>query len=882
MTIVATTPPRNEIKGDGNSIYTFTFKAFVQKPSAGGSSDIYSVRVFLRDGLTGDPIIQIQNTDYTVKNLQAETGQIEFINKTIPATQYVIIESELPYTQEIDFPTNAAVAPTNVQSAVDRLAMAIKQLEDLVSTKLGFPYPPAITDLQINVDHNIVKDAPVFFEQNPSKPTEFTLKAGDFTIAELKVLKDDIDAAKVAAEAAKVAAEQSATNAASSAQQAANAAAQTATNAAQVAQSLIDISKVVADGKADILQLVSDGTTSLSKIITDGTASLNKIVSDATVVIDTKVTEAKDAATDAQTSAGVAKTEADRAEAAANALPDYEVGSAGDVFITAGAGTPPVRQKYISGTDFSKLNIGEFFTGDGAGSAEKQTLIPLRNQDIATTNTVVKFFNDNSGKYLLASSFGAVSSRDVIAVDSTAEGGLDQKQVNELFNTRLNALAPTGEAYPWGKSETIADFIVSQDGYLISTVDDFTVLPDSTKVPTVANETVGNRSQYTTDGNYTIASHINGKDFFENDFSALLCLFIDPNVSTGDATIVANSQFSIRKVGTDIVYTVGSDTWSIGYTANTWVYYLLASDGIGTVSNLTGDYVGGALTITDKGDQSLTNLVTSEDFSLTLEDGIRMSRLVMIDKRVVQTDFEKFLRFVFNVPNAASGVLPPAVSNNGFGLVTDSSQYTQKPVVYSKSFPNDWTIDWGVDTSSPGLLDKKAVVFKADVPNKTLTVEPGDSGSGIKNFPLDFITNPPAGATFVSNIDGTAMADGTKFNLTVTKNGTVFTFDIEEEKMIRKVLTSQLPTIPAAAPVKVADIDDKVVTRSIEFISDNNDVGAIRIGSLADLTADRTSGVLLEEGILLSFDQNQELYAISSSATTDVDGDLVLIEETLE
>ncbi|AQW89085.1 hypothetical protein pCXcHC2016_11 [Xenohaliotis phage pCXc-HC2016] len=889
MTVSATATVFTILDGNGNDTFTFPFKAFVEKTTP----SMQSIVVWER-AADGTDSLQIQGSDYVVLNIQAETGQIKFSTKTIPTGNKVVIASDVPYGQKVNFPDNAAIVPSQLQLAVDRIAQQLKQLAFLDGLKVGLEFPPEIDSLKLFVDPNITADAPVFFSQDQNDPNKYLLKAGDFTIAELKTLRDEIDAAKTAAESAKVAAEQSATNAASSAQTAANAAAQTATNAAQVAQSLIDISKIVADGKADITKLVTDGTTSLNqivttgttslnKLVTDGTTSLNQIVTDATLVIDNKVVEAENAATDAQTAAGVAKTEADRAEAAAVSLPDYTVGSAGDVFITDGDGNPPVRQKYISGTDFSKLALGEFFTADGSGGAEKSSFVPIRNEDIAQTDSVVKFFNDSSGKYLLATSFGAVSSKDVLSVNSANEGGLDQRQINELFKTRLNALAPVGEAYPWGMSNTIADFIVNQDGYLISTTDSFIVLPNATKTPNVSNEIVGNRNQYTTDGNYSIPSHINGKDFFLNDFSALLCLFIDSNISSGDATIVANTQFNISKIGTDIVYTVGADSWTIPYTANNWVCYLLASDGIGTVSNISGEYIGGVLKITDNGDQTITKNATSEDFELTLEPGIRMSRLVMVDKRVVQSDLEKFLKFIFNIPDSASGMLPPAVSTNGYGIVTDASQYTQKPVIYSKSFPNDWTIDWAVDTSSPGLLDKKAVVFKADVPNKTLTVEAGDSGSGTENFPSIFITNPPSGATYVSNIDGTAMDDGKKFNLTVTKNGTVFTFDIEDSMPTKTntVVRNTLATISSATPVKIADADDATLVRNVFVISDEDDVGGIYVGQLADLTADRTKGSPVYTGTSIALQQNRDYYAISISDAADFKGKVNVVDEVV-
>lgn len=272
MTVLSKDPVINIIPGNNTGDFAFTFRGFSEIP--GTNAGIKTIQVFVWSGNPADaPVQQIQGTDYTVLQVNNETGTIRFTNsRTIPSGQFVIIYSDVPYTQELSFPTNQPVNPASVELMGDRLAMEIKQLYELYKTTISTGYPPISTDFEVVLGLPLEEGKPLVFQKLAGNKWEVTTSA--LTIPDFTNLANQAtQAAQQAATSATNAQQASATATASvtaatnavTAAQAAQAAAQAAQTAAQAAQTGAQTAATNASGSATAAQAAQTAVEALKQ-----------------------------------------------------------------------------------------------------------------------------------------------------------------------------------------------------------------------------------------------------------------------------------------------------------------------------------------------------------------------------------------------------------------------------------------------------------------------------------------------------------------------------------------------------------------------------------------------------------------------------------------
>jgi hypothetical protein len=135
---VATTNSRDVYNGDGvTNIFSTSF-AFIS------DSDLI-VTLIEADGTQS---VKVLNSDYTVSGGDGGTGSITTATFTASATEQIVIQREVPYTQGIDLVPNDPFPADTIERGLDRLTYQVQQVLDLQerSIRLDIDQDPTVVD----------------------------------------------------------------------------------------------------------------------------------------------------------------------------------------------------------------------------------------------------------------------------------------------------------------------------------------------------------------------------------------------------------------------------------------------------------------------------------------------------------------------------------------------------------------------------------------------------------------------------------------------------------------------------------------------------------------------------------------------------------------
>lgn len=617
MTVLSKNPVVNIIPGNNNGTFTFSFRGFTEVADSSGTG-LKNIQVYVWDGVDADlPVQQIQGTDFSVTQLANESGQINFLNgRTIASGQFVIIYSDVPYTQEVSFPTNQPVSPSSVELMGDRLEMQIKQLLALYKTTVRIGFPPTHPDFEIIVEQPLQENSPIVYERVAANQWKLTTTA--FTIPDFQQLATD---AQTAAAGAATSATQAQTAANNAAQQAANAGA-SAASALQAATDATNAKAAAESAKTDALaaQLAAES--------------------------------AKTGAEAAQAATQILKTDTQAIKDATNLIKQ-------DVQVLVSkvpdpTGQPPDQTILTDGNDNWKFGI-----------------IPIvKNLDTAAPGSSISVSKDpvTGRNFLNAGSQTITNTRQVSTVRPGVEGGVTTEAALVSHEARLLALERSGGGFPWGTQNGNTDFVVNLDADLVSTIGQNVLLPTNTRDARL--EDLGALEFFSTGSSYQVPDTIGALTVLQQPFTIILGLYIDGNTPTPTVILTQSGIGTVLKIqytATGLELSVGGDSVTWPVVLNEYLMYFITFD---------GTKFGGFRTRIDQGvvesivltDLTLTSsALTPSGFLLSGSTPLRIYRFALLNVLAQQSEADSFTQSLFNIGPTSTGT-PLEFTNTPVGF----------------------------------------------------------------------------------------------------------------------------------------------------------------------------------------------------------------------
>lgn len=899
MTINSKGTAGQYITANGGSTYTFSFQPFLAETG----SQFYGVKVYVWDGQpTSQYIEKVQGAgaDFTVSvtSSAAEAGQIVF-SVPVTAGHSIFVRSGIPLTQIVSFPANAPVSPADVEKALDRLEMQIRQLDYALTETIRIQFPNVYNGIKLLVDANVSNGHTVYWEKDASDPQLYTLKTSDFSIAELKTLtttidqvKQDVEAALVAARAANDSAIIAANNAAASAQAATN-----TINALQQIQTDVQIIK----GQVNDLLVQT------------------KAAQTATEQLKAETNVLKVAAEAAKTAAEQAKTDVQTIVAR---YPD-PTGLGKDLVMVTDTNNKFTLQPYQYFSTLIGAKAGQKLVTDGANSmiaVDDRGIV--QNLDTASSGDVLTINTSPSGNVVVATPYVS-STSTITTVKPLEEGGVTVRDALSEHERRLDALEAQANPYPFGQDNVIMDLRVLGTGILRNNIDQYVVAP--TSAVHVRQENIGKSAQFTTDSNYTIPNQKDGKDILKEQTSILFTLYVD-STFTIPAALLQNSNLVVEINTTNMIVRYGTATVNVPLTLNEWRSYCLSFNGL-TLSIYEGAYIPDNMVITEiLPKTTLTTKLVNDEIRVSAEPKIRLAALTIVSAAITKDDFEENSRFVFGLSKASgANALPdPSSGKTNQALVIVGSSYGFKfPILFS-NIPTGYTVQNTIDaTIELSRQTEYSLYFTVDNTNKIINVAVRDSFPAISIKTTFFsgtasatpsvlaLKDPKVKLRTIQNLSSADIVIGSQADLTANAlkgytlvsqtsiqtsvNDAIFmtapagsVINANEIKVVDEVATQNQPIItartiiptgtPGTAPILLTTKDDNVKERLVQNLAK----GDIVIGSQADLTTDPEKGytvVAFNEGSITI--ANEDIYMTMPNAVPVVANEIKVFEQYL-
>lgn len=682
MTILNQNPVLQIFPGNNNTDFTFTFRLFPQVPGPVGTIR-YAVKVFVWSGVSGeDPAEKQQFNDFTVQSVQNETGVVTMV-RPVPSGQFVLISSDLPYTQEISFNISASNLANDIELALDRLSAQAKQLDQRLKTAVVLKEPPTSATFRIRIDPTKVVDQRIIqFAAVPGEPDHFEIVATDVTTDELRQLKLDTLNARDEAVAAAAQSQTSANNAAVSANNAATSAV-AATTAANTAINAKDLAVTSANNAA----------ASAASAATSATSAAN--------------------------SATLAQAEADRAENAANKIPDPVAVVEGRGIITDG--NDGWSFKNIPNTD-DPLNIpNQVLTTTGSNLGWDLKEVPIvEGLQASPVGSVATVDVDQAGfKFLRAGNMPIVASSQVSTVSPGLEGGVDVSQALQNINSSLSFIQNNSSIRPWNLTDVIAELRVLKDADLISEDGAFKIKPIGSRDVEVVN--VGSSFYYGSGSSYVLPPVL-GSSNQQSVTDPWTIIFTFLPLGTFQAAVLFNRpdlQITYIPNGT-IRITSGSTLIDTVITLDTVNMVCVTIDG----TNIKG-YIArldtGSVLVTDIVPGTIPAPLAPGGFNFATTPDGRFVDLVLLKLFLSQSLFEEYANIIFGT---LRGSVPSASGEpDGQVPVTKAGEYVLDFGITIANVPTNYTVDTAVDFPTELADDGTYTVrLKKDSTNQTLKV----------------------------------------------------------------------------------------------------------------------------------------------------------------
>ncbi len=891
MTISSIGAPFQKVQSNGGSTYTFGFQPL---PVENGSA-IYSVKVSVWDGsLDSEYVLKVQGpaADYTVSTTSssAESGQITF-KVPVPTGQTILIESEVPYTQIVSFPGNAPVSPVNVEKALDRLEMQIRQLGQLLTEAVRLEHPSIYGEIKLLVDGNVSDGATIYWDKDASDPTIYTLKTSDFTIAQLKSLVDDIDKIKVDVDSA-LAAARAANDSAIIAANNAAASAQAATNTINTLQQIsADVQRI----QADVTVIKNDMETLKAETLVIKTQT--SLLYDETKVLHDNVVRIS------------AK------------FPDNTGFGAGFTYVTKADDSIELKP-YQFFTSITGAAAGLKIVTDGSNG-----IIPVRdsgavtNIDSASVGDILTLADSPSGKVVVAGPYVS-STSSISTVSPVDEGGVTVNEALLTHELRLDALEALANPYPFGEANVVMDLRVLRSGILRNQLDQYIVGAQNT--PTTKFVTFGKSAHYSTDANYEIASTKDNKDILKAQSSIIFALYVDDTLNV-PAAILQNPRFLVEVRATEIHVAYDGRSLSIPLVLNEWKIYCLSFNDL-TLKAYVASYAAGEITV----DDSIPALTLSVPLSnnvitISAEDKMRIASFTIASVSITKDEVESNARAFYGLKAPGTGTIvpDPTAGQNGQAIVTDGTSYRFQYPILVKNLGTGYNFQNAIDAALElTRTSEYEVFFQVDTTTKLINAKVRDTQPSvsvrtqfyvgtISNIPsvlaprdlnvkvrtiqnlsdiditfgaqADLNTNPLRGYTLASQTSIQTFINDALYvtapaGSTIPANSikVVDEITILPNRQVSAVSTAPSPPTTPTTPLLLAPKNDKASRRIIQNKSNTD----IVVGSQTDLTSNPEKGftiVAFDEGV--STVTNNIIYFTVPSLISTVDGDIIVFEE---
>lgn len=693
MTIATINNPCIQLDGNGLRDFPINFRVF-ERGGNGADTNLYTVKVYLWSGNpTEEPIVQIQNTDFTVTQISGEVATIRFTNP-VPVGTKVLIFSDVPYTQFISPISIDDKLPDKIETADDRIVMMIKQLLCCCSRALKLPLT---SDLEITIDPTAVADGKILeFQAVPNEPNHFVVSSSIDKVDLADKLKQILDAVALAQTLA-TQAQASANNA----QVSANNAQTSATQASDAYNQIVQIKSYLDGLNTQIQQFVNTEKLAILAIKTE-TELLKQ--------------QAEASATSAQASATSAQASADLATQKANLLPDP-----------------------------TGLALGTGIVADGMDNWITKMLPYVENFDTATTGSNIKLLVDNTGhRVLIADSMFTADTQSISATDPILEGGTDQSQINQGFLSVIQKVVSAFKSPPFTQSELIAYFLPRLDGSLFDLIGK--TVTDPTNIKDVIPVVLDGIQHYASASFFPFLANINNQQVFSNPLTILFAF--RPTGASTDVVLLDKSDLQIKFVAPNILrITYLTGTVDANLIPNVFNVVTISITDTELSGYILYDNAGTIATSATIPTQTLANPITSENFIFGGQTDSRFIELLLVRKLVDQADAIYYAKSVLQIA-IDSGVPDPVGVPAGQTPVTTGSAYNLKYLGLildniPQGYTVDNTIDVGTTMSTAGRY--QIVAVRDDVNNKIeVKIMPEEvEDTGIETFVVTISATTP-------------------------------------------------------------------------------------------------------------------------------------------
>lgn len=460
---------------------------------------------------------------------------------------------------------------------------------------------------------------------------------------------------------------------------------------------------------------------------------------------------------------------------------------------------------------------------DGQGDYVLGDVAIVENLQTAPQGSSVVVSVDAQGKKTLtASTLTVANSRQITTTEPALEGGTDVGQALENNFARIQRVMSAFNLSPWGTTAVVAEFSVAQDGSLISRFGNYKISPDNT--PDVVRIDANGHYYYATASEYTIPDTIGTKNVFQGPTSIVFAF--TPTPTSPQRIILDKSDLTIRYIATGVLEIASGGVFEVVPVElgelNT---VMISFDGV-AVTGQTGHFDQGtnAVALEILPPMTLSVPITAGGFNFLGGVESRFIELALVNTIVNHADFETYSNTIFN-SQVVGGIVP----------VPNTGQTGQTPVISG----NTYSLEYGL------VLD-----------------------------------NIPNGFTVNNNVDTSAIPDSGVYNIVLRKDNSAQTLEVElmPEQITQIGAKTYMSTLAFAQPTKLADLNVDRCSLAVQNNLDDN----IIVGTLADLTLDRTNGFkVLPDGTMITLPWTDEVYAITESDTQDASGVLTIVESVL-
>lgn len=668
MTITNPDKPIAIIQSSGAASYNFNFDTFPQPVTTVGSPNHYiSVHVAEHPKDTS-PLLLIQNTDYTLATVNQGSRRITFVPASVPpAGKLIFIYSDLPEIQPYDF-KSAPVSPLEIQNAVDRAVMLIKQLQLDVQQAVRLKFPLGYLGYEMVVDATaLVPDSFLTVTKPDPSKEEFVVSSAPTGLKDLQDLITQANLIKTTIDGLLATIQGIQTNV-----QALQSTASSAANNAQSA--LSSINSQVATLTALIPQF--------NKILADSQAALAS-----TLAAKSDVESIKQSIDNTWTQIQQLVT---TIQGFISKFPDPTGQPVNQMVVTNGLG----------GWKFEYPLLVE-----NLGNA------PVGSSVITATDT-------NGHPVLRASSAFVTNTKQVATVTPAYEGGTDTAQSLTTLLARIRRVEYNLNIRPWGEQEVITEFMVRQDASLISRVGGFVIYP--TNAPNTIWVTTNGEVFYYSSSLYNIPDTIGSSTVFSNPSTIIIAFY--PTSSATDTVLLSKNDLELKYIAQgSIEISSGAFTQSVAVPTGEPIIFAMSVNGT-AVNGFVGKFSAGAITTTTFS-ATLPNAITPTGFIFSGSDNVRFTELILLKKILNQQDFQTFAEALFSVGTAATSNVPdPNNAPDGSVPVVNNGAYTlQMPFLFS-NIPSGYTLTNQLDLSSATTTGTYVPVVQVDANTKTIKV----------------------------------------------------------------------------------------------------------------------------------------------------------------